>query len=88
MLCTIGILFIYLVPHTLFAQSTELVTLKLDNASLQTVFSAIESQTAYHFIFTGEEAEGSKTRQPVCQQSQSAGRLRNYAFRTSRFFIP
>ena len=55
LLCTIGILFIYLVPHTLFAQSTELVTLKLDNASLQTVFSAIESQTAYHFIFTGEE---------------------------------
>ncbi len=55
LLCTIGILFIFLVPQTLFAQSTELVTLKLDNASLQTVFSAIESQTAYHFIFTGEE---------------------------------
>ncbi|HSZ33091.1 MAG TPA: SusC/RagA family TonB-linked outer membrane protein, partial [Puia sp.] len=44
-----------LIPQTLFAQSAELITLKLDNASLQTIFSAIESQSAYHFIFTGEE---------------------------------
>jgi TonB-dependent starch-binding outer membrane protein SusC len=54
-LCTIGILFIYLIPQILFAQSAELITLKLDNASLQTIFSAIESQSSYHFIFTGEE---------------------------------
>ena len=54
-LCTVGLLFIYFIPQTLFAQSAELITLKLDNASLQTIFSAIESQSSYHFIFTGEE---------------------------------
>ncbi len=54
-LCTVGLLFIVLIPQILFAQSAELITLKLDNASLQTIFSAIESQTSYHFIFTGEE---------------------------------
>ncbi len=60
LLCVIGILSVFLSSETGLAQSSERVTLSLKNASLQTVFSSIEAQTGYHFIYTNEQLKEAK----------------------------
>ncbi len=39
----------------------DLVTINLENTSLQKVFSAIEAQTSYRFIYTNEQLKGGKS---------------------------
>ncbi|HXB29339.1 MAG TPA: SusC/RagA family TonB-linked outer membrane protein [Puia sp.] len=55
------ILFIPVCGGALFAQTGDLVTINLENTSLQKVFSAIEAQTSYRFIYTNEQLKGGKT---------------------------
>jgi TonB-dependent starch-binding outer membrane protein SusC len=59
-LCIVMILFFLLCRGTLFAQNGDLVTINLENTSLQKVFSAIEAQTSYRFIYTNEQLKGGK----------------------------
>jgi TonB-linked SusC/RagA family outer membrane protein len=60
LLCIVMILFIQSGCAGLFAQTTDLVTINLENTSLQKVFSAIEAQTSYRFIYTNEQLKGEK----------------------------
>jgi TonB-linked SusC/RagA family outer membrane protein len=60
LLCIVMILFIQSGCAGLFAQTTDLVTINLENTSLQRVFSAIEAQTSYRFIYTNEQLKGEK----------------------------
>jgi TonB-linked SusC/RagA family outer membrane protein len=60
LLCIVMILFFKCGCAGLFAQTGNLVTINLENTSLQKVFSAIESQTSYRFIYTNEQLKGEK----------------------------
>jgi TonB-dependent starch-binding outer membrane protein SusC len=60
LLCTVGIIFLMINTGSLFAQSGSKVTLTLEKATLQTIFSAIEAQTPYRFVYTGEQLKETK----------------------------
>lgn len=60
LLCTVGTILILCKTEHLFAQQGDLVTLNLENASLQKIFSAIEAQTFYRFVFTNEQLKEEK----------------------------
>ncbi|MDP9040976.1 MAG: STN domain-containing protein, partial [Bacteroidota bacterium] len=42
------------------AQSSDRITLSLNNVSIQKVISAIEAQTVYRFIYTSEQLQEAK----------------------------
>src|SRR5664279_4772949 len=43
-----------------YAHTNERITLTVEKASLQKIFSAIESQTAYRFVYTSEQLKDAK----------------------------
>lgn len=61
LLCVVIILFLMIGSGVLFAQTGDLVTINLANTSLQKVFTAIEAQTSYRFIYTNEQLKGGKS---------------------------
>src|SRR5450631_911974 len=60
LLCTTLIFFALSGTELLLAQTGDRVTLSVENASLQTIFSTIETQTSYRFVFTGEQLKDGK----------------------------
>jgi TonB-linked SusC/RagA family outer membrane protein len=60
LLCTFVIVFILGSPKTLPAQSGDRVTLSVENAPLQKIFSAVEAQTFYRFVYTNEQLKDGK----------------------------
>jgi TonB-dependent starch-binding outer membrane protein SusC len=60
LLCTVGIVFLMIHTGSVFAQQGGRVTLSLEKATLQTIFSAIEAQTPYRFVYTGEQLRETK----------------------------
>ena len=61
LLCTVMIFFFQNESAGLFAQTGDLVTINLENTSLQKLFTAIEAQTSYRFIYTNEQLKGGKS---------------------------
>ncbi len=54
-LCTALLVLFLHAGEKSFAQTSERITLTLEKASLQKIFSAIESQSSYRFVYTGEQ---------------------------------
>ena len=60
LLYTLVIVFILGSTKTLLAQTGDRVTLSLEKASLQKIFSSVEAQTFYRFVFTNEQLRDGK----------------------------
>jgi len=60
LLCPVLIIYFLGGTGNLQAQTGERVTLSVENASLQTIFSTIEAQTTYRFVFTTEQLKDGK----------------------------
>ena len=59
-LCAILLVFLMVAGEKSFAQTSERITLTFEKASLQKIFSAIESQSSYRFVYTGEQLKDVK----------------------------
>jgi TonB-linked SusC/RagA family outer membrane protein len=60
LLCSVAIVLNLGSSESVFAQNDDKVTLSIEKASLQVVFSAIQSQTTYRFVYTTEQLIGTK----------------------------
>ncbi len=60
LLCAVVIISNLGAPELLYAQTDDLVTLKLEKVPMQNIFSAIQSQTSYRFVYTTEQLVGTK----------------------------
>src|SRR5450631_1999921 len=60
LLCSVAIVLNLGSSESVFAQNDDKITLSIEKASLQVVFSAIQSQTTYRFVYTTEQLIGTK----------------------------